>query len=317
VKSPQEQENLAASSTPCLALTVIGDEIGASLDDMISFCVENGVRRLDMRTVGGRNLLGMPLQEVAGISGKIGAAKLLVPTFASPLLKWASPGSKPAVGNVAFAFDPATSPVGDVLEHGCDVAGVLGAPKMRFFSFLRHDGFRPDGVLLNTIERLMDLSGAHATEMHLENEPACNLGSIAELADFFRRLPEMLSLFDAKRAFPIFPLPDIGSSYSMNQPPSDADIAVLAPHIKIIHLKDRRDGQTVPFGDGEIPWARELERLLKDVIRPPAVHESQIGLRPEVIASIETQCPQNARESTARSIEGLRRIAREIGIEVI
>jgi len=39
---------------PRLALAVIGDEIGPSLAEMISFCAEHDVRRLDMRTVGGR-----------------------------------------------------------------------------------------------------------------------------------------------------------------------------------------------------------------------------------------------------------------------
>ena len=36
-------------SLPRLALAVIGDEIGPSLDEMISFCAEHEVRRLDMR----------------------------------------------------------------------------------------------------------------------------------------------------------------------------------------------------------------------------------------------------------------------------
>lgn len=291
-------------TSPRLALTVIGDEIGPSLDEMLSFCAENGVTRLDMRTVDGRNLLGMSLAEVAAIAARIDAAKIRVPTFVSPLLKWAAPGKEAAAGKVDFAFDPATCPAEDVLEYGCDVAGVLGAPKMRIFSFLRHDGFRAKD-LLPAIERLMDLSGMHVTEMHLENEPVCNLGSIAELADFFRALPEMLAIVHDARILPIQPLPDIGNSYGMNQPPSDADIAVVAKHAKMIHLKDRRDGKTVPLGDGDVPWAKELDRLLKGVQEP------------EILASIETHCPGNAREATARSVEGLRRIAREIGVEVV
>ena len=44
---------------PRLQLSVIGDEIGPSLDEMISFAHEHGLQRLDMRTVGGRNLLSM------------------------------------------------------------------------------------------------------------------------------------------------------------------------------------------------------------------------------------------------------------------
>src|SRR5476651_2784800 len=49
---------------PRLALAVIGDEVGPSLSEMISFCGENGLSRLDMRTVDGRNLLGMTLKEI-------------------------------------------------------------------------------------------------------------------------------------------------------------------------------------------------------------------------------------------------------------
>ena len=54
-------------SLPRLALAVIGDEIGPSLDEMISFCGENQVRRLDMRTVEGRNLLGMSLEDLTTV----------------------------------------------------------------------------------------------------------------------------------------------------------------------------------------------------------------------------------------------------------
>ena len=89
--------------------------------------------------------------------------------------------------------------------------------------------------------------------------------------------------------------------------PSDADIATLAPLTTAIHLKDRNleARHTVPLGDGDVPWPAELERLLSGV---------QV---PEVLASIETHCPQNAREATARSIEGLRRIAKEVGVEIV
>ena len=74
-------------SLPRLALAVIGDEIGPSLDEMISFCSEHEVSRLDMRTVDGKNLLGMTLKEGGAIARRIEQAGLTVPTFVSPLLK--------------------------------------------------------------------------------------------------------------------------------------------------------------------------------------------------------------------------------------
>ena len=118
-------------SLPRLALAVIGDEISPSLDEMISFCTEHQVRRLDMRTVDGRNLLGMSLQEGGSIARRIEAAGLSVPTFVSPLLKWPAPGKEGADGKVDFAFDPADCPADDPLVHAFDMATVLGAERIR------------------------------------------------------------------------------------------------------------------------------------------------------------------------------------------
>src|SRR6516164_275264 len=109
-------------SLPRLALAVIGDEIGPSLDEMISFCAENAVRRLDMRTVD-----GMKLDEVRVIRQRLDRAGIAVPTFVSPVLKWAAPGRGPTGGKVDFAFDPSQCPAADPLTHAFDVATALGA----------------------------------------------------------------------------------------------------------------------------------------------------------------------------------------------
>ncbi len=93
----------------------------------------------------------------------------------------------------------------------------------------------------------------------------------------------------------------------MGQPPTDEQIAGLAPMVDLIHLKDRdfEARRTVPLGDGKVPWAMELQRLLKGVSGP------------EVVASMETHCPQDGRNATARSVAALRRIAGEIGVEIV
>lgn len=297
---------------PRLALAVIGDEIGPSLSEMLSFCDENDVRRLDMRTVDGRNLLGMTLDEVNAIGSQIRAAGIIVPTFVSPVLKWAAPGRAPAGGKVDFAFDPATCPSEDVLAHAFDVAIVLGARRIRVFSFLRYPGFQLRHLDAG-MGRLMDLAGRSEVIIEVENEPVCNIGSLAELAAYFAEVVEESAL--EVKASPgrepptrLFrPLVDIGNSWSMGQPPSDADIATLGPLVDLIHLKDRdfEAKRTVPLGDGEVPWAKELTRLLSHVKAP------------EVVASLETHCPQDGRNATAKSVAALRRIAGEIGVEIV
>ena len=108
---------------PSLALAFIGDEVGPSLPEMISFCRENDLSRLDMRTVDGRNLLGMTLAEVETIAATLRKEGIEVPCFVSPVLKWAAPGKEQATGKVDFAFDPTTCPVADPLAPDCRERG--------------------------------------------------------------------------------------------------------------------------------------------------------------------------------------------------
>jgi sugar phosphate isomerase/epimerase len=285
-------------SLPHIALSVIGDEVGASLDEMISFAEENDLSRLDMRTVDGRNLLGMSLEEVRDIAYTLHDADIEVPCFVSPVLKWAAPGKAAAGGKVDFAFDPRTCPTGDPIGHAFDIANVLGAPRLRVFSHLRYPGFAAHDIEI-AVGRLAALGAHHDVFVEMENEPVCNVGSVAELAAFFRDLSDVPDY--------LRPLVDIGNSWSMGEPPKADDIQLLAPHVDLIHIKDRdlTAKRGVPVGDGGVPWAMELKRLLQGVTAE------------EVVASLETHCPQDGRNATARSVANLRRIAGEIGAELV
>jgi sugar phosphate isomerase/epimerase len=328
---------------PRLALSVIGDEIGPSLEEMISFAHEQGLKRLDMRTVGGRNLLGMPKEEIIRISRTLEKAGLTVPTFVSPLFKWPAAGKSAAAGKVDFAFDPKECPAEDIVDHAIEIAVILGAPHMRIFSYLRHHRFRPGDLTQGKdFTKLMSLAGHYDISIQLENEPVCNIGNVAELRAFFdpkeeapaeaglevdmpaRETVEELVVEekveqeaeeevvdprekDREVVLYLRPLVDIANAWATGERPSDDDIASLAPLVTAIHLKDRdlAASRTVPLGDGNVPWPAELKRLLGGVKAK------------EVLASIETHCPQDSRNATARSIAGLRRIASEIGVEIV
>jgi sugar phosphate isomerase/epimerase len=330
---------------PRLALSVIGDEIGPSLEEMISFAHEHGLKRLDMRTVDGRNLLGMKKEEIIKISRALEKAGLTVPTFVSPLFKWPAAGKSAEAGKVDFAFDPKECPAEDIIDHAIEIAVILGAPHMRIFSYLRHRRFRRGHLTGGkAFTKLMSLAGHYDISIQLENEPVCNIGNVAELRAFFDPKEEepaeegleedMLALEmvdgvmveemveveeeeeeelvdprdkDKEVVIYLRPLVDIANAWATGEQPSDDDIASLAPLVTAIHLKDRdlAANRTVPLGDGNVPWPAELRRLLGGVTTG------------EVLASIETHCPQDSRNATARSIAGLRRIAAEIGVEVV
>src|SRR5215471_2415730 len=177
---------------PRLQLSVIGDEIGPSLDEMISFAHEHGLTRLDMRTVGGRNLLAMKTEEVIQISRTLENAGITVPAFVSPMFKWQAPRVRTTSGRtkVDFAFEPSQCPVEDWVAQAMQIAVILGAPHMRIFSYLRYGGFHPVDLfaVANDLNKLLGLAGHYDITLQLENEPVCNVGNIAELAAFFRKM---------------------------------------------------------------------------------------------------------------------------------
>jgi sugar phosphate isomerase/epimerase len=306
---------------PRLALSVIGDEIGPTLDEMISFAHEHGLKRLDMRTVNGRNLLAMTKEEVIAISRRLEKEGISVPSFVSPMFKWLAPGKTPSGAKVDFPFNPIECPVKEVVTHAMQIAVILGAPHMRIFSYLRYDGFKPEDLweLSDDFGKLMGLAGHYDITLQLENEPVCNIGNIAELAYLFtpreadpdeeteeEEFEEDSGDPNSSQIY-LRPLVDIANAWATGEKPSDADIGTLAPLTTAIHLKDRdlAAGRTVPLGEGDVPWPAELRRLL-----------SGVQAR-EVLASIETHCPHDARSATAKSLTGLRRIAAEIGVEIV
>lgn len=302
---------------PRLQLSVIGDEIGPTLDEMISFAHEHGLKHLDMRTVGGRNLLAMKTDEVIQISLTLEKAGISVPAFVSPLFKWLPEGRVGTGATPDFGFDPAQCPEEEMIAHAMQIAVILGAPHLRMFSFLRFEGFKKKHVLQEDFSKLYGLASHYDVTLQLENEPVCNVGSIAELADFFRWYARVRHLAASEDEFEqrpvgeeeiyLRPLIDFANALAIGERASDADLDVLAPMATAIHLKDRdlKAGRSVPFGEGDVPWADELRRLLT---RAKA---------PEILASIETHCPGDARAATARAVANFRRIAAEIGVEVV
>ena len=280
---------------PRLMLAVIGDEVSPSLDEMIDFCVENGVDRLEMRTVGGRNLLGMELDEIAEIASRIHQSQLTVPSFISPVLKWPAPGQTAKGGKVDFAFDPDTCPTGDPFQHAFDICIMLGATRLRIFSWLKYDDYQP-GDLAGPLGQLCDLADEYGVDLQVENESVCNVGSIAEL-------DALMQTFSHRR---IRPLVDISNAYGLGAPPSIETFRSLAPRTDHISLKDRKlaERRTVPIGQGDVPFDKVLPVLLG-------------GTRSrEVLASIETHVPSDPRNATRQNVHALRHLAEHLGVEI-
>jgi sugar phosphate isomerase/epimerase len=267
------------------AISLIGDEVGGSLDDMIRFCGEHGLSRLELRTVGGRNLLGMTLDEVRPIARKVVDAGLGVPCFVSPILKWAMPGKTAAGGKVDFAFDPASCPAPDPMRHAFEIARLLGAPRMRIFSWLDFAGWSFDD-LAEPYARLCALAEAYDVDLLVENEPVCTVRTLAELRAAMDRFPHPR----------LRPLIDICNAIAARETPSEDDVRAMASRATLVHLKDYALGRrkVAAMGEGDIDWGRWLGLL--------------IAAMPGEVATLtlETHVPGDGWNATARSLAHVR-----------
>ena len=339
---------------PRLALSVIGDEIGPSLEEMISFAHEHGLKRLDMRTVDGRNLLGMKKDEIIRISRTLEKAGLTVPTFVSPLFKWPAAGKSTVAGKVDFAFDPKECPAEDIIDHAIEIAVILGAPHMRIFSYLRHRRFRPGDLTEGkAFIKLMSLASHYDISIQLENEPVCNIGNVAELRAFFDPKEEELRRRVRRLEEDMLALETVDGVMVEDRVEAEAEAeAKLKKRKKNWWIPGTRTGKPSfisgrsstsptpgrPANGRATTISPRLRRWSRRFISRTAIWRPTepcrwatatcrgrpnssacwAASRPsEVLASIETHCPQDSRNATARSIAGLRRIAAEIGVEIV
>src|SRR5438067_4860613 len=108
-------------------LGIITDEVDDDLGAALGHIRDWGLGAIELRTVGGRNLVSLPDEEVAEHAASVRAAGLRVACLASPFLKCPLKGGRPPID------DPFVVPGGyeehlKVLDRALDLAHRFGAP---------------------------------------------------------------------------------------------------------------------------------------------------------------------------------------------
>jgi sugar phosphate isomerase/epimerase len=270
-----------------VTLSIISDEIAPDIETAIRFAREHGLGHLDLRSLGGRNLIDIEDAALAALAGKLKAAGLTVACLASPLLKWLPPGmARPPQPHDAFGFDAGAVDEARSFRRCFEICDRLGIRRLRIFSYLAYDGFAP-ADLDRPLEALLALAERHDCELLLENEPVCNIRTAPALGGLVARIghPRLRALFD------------LGNMVVMDAAPAAAEIAALAPAIGYIHLKDWRPGiGMVPLGDGIADHRQALE-----IIGGRAALE-------RIPLALETHLPARGWEANVAALAALRRL---------
>jgi L-ribulose-5-phosphate 3-epimerase len=254
---------VAPASTRPIRLAAITDEFSPDVDVALDAMKSVGMTGIELRTIGGRNIVDLSDSEVARIAAAAAAREMEIVSIASPLLKCVLPNGPPVddrfqqdVFGSPFTFDDQPRLINRVLQ----IARLTGARIVRVFSYWRTvDPPRCEERIVTALRALAEEGSRHGVTIGLENEYACNVGTAEESARLLKRLPHpnLQLIWDPANALILgdTPYPD---GYQ------------LLPRERVlhVHVKDCivRDGRAVwgPIGEMGIDWRGQVRALKED-----------------------------------------------------
>lgn len=271
-----------------IEFSVITDEVSPDLDVALRFAASEGLSTVDVRSVGGVNVLSLERARQTAIARDIRAAGFRVGCFATPLLKWPARGRASDAAGDQFGFDARGRTTAELYDDAFAAAEILGTRNLRIFSLLTYDGFKladleaDFGALLARAEK-------YDMVVHAENEPVCNI----------RTVPDLIQLMRAWKHPRLRALLDIGNAHYTGAVPSADELAAIMPSVDQMHFKDYAGASHayVATGEGEVGYAQCL---------PPCLAAARGR---NLTLTIETHMPAAQPDATRRSLAALRRIA--------
>lgn len=225
-------------------LTGFADEISDDLETQLDTLGAEGIRHLELRAVWGKNVLKLSDDELAKVKQRLAQAGVGVSSIGSPI------GKIP----VTDPFEPHLRSFMRALH----VAGIMGAPYVRLFSFFIPEGKDPAAYrdeVLKRMGRLADAARPYGVTLLHENEK-----------HIYGDVPERcLDILQSVGSSNLRAAWDPANFVQCGVRPHTQGYEMLRPYIEYVHVKDSimETGQVLPAGqgDGEV---RETLRALKD-----------------------------------------------------
>ncbi len=213
-------------------LSGFADEISPDLETQIETLDAEGIRYLELRSVWGKNVLDLSDDELGQVRSALSEHGIGVSSVGSPI------GKIP----VKEEFGPHL----DRFRRALEVAGMMGAPYVRIFSFFIPEGEDPAGYRDEVLERMAALARAAVdsgiTLLH-ENEKEI-------YGDVPSRCYDILSSVNSPNLRAAW---DPANFVQCGVRPYTEGYDLLRPYVEYVHVKDALmdSGQVVPAGQGD------------------------------------------------------------------
>lgn len=243
-------------------ISAFADEAGGALEAQLAALKRNGISHIEMRMVNGKNASNLTVAEAVAVRAQLDAAGVTLSALGSPFGK--------------IRADEPFEPHFAQFQHALRLCKLLGATRMRIFSFYIPEGDDPAKYRAEVISRLgkmLDAAEEWGVRLLHENEKGI-YGDVAARCD------DLLRAFNGRLGC-IF---DPANFIQCHEQPLD-NFALLKDRIEYMHIKDAMlaDGSVVPSGkgDGNVP------AILKDM---PGCGDMILSLEPHltVFSGLET-----------------------------
>ena len=205
------------------------DEAGQAMTAQIAAMRRNRLAGPELRGVDGQNISDLSPQKAREVRAMLDDAGLRVRSLGSP------------IGKISLADDFAAHL--DKLRHTVELARILGADRIRMFSFYPKEGQAPEamrGQVFDQLGAMLDACEGSGVRLCHENEKGIYGDSAARCLDLLTNEKRLLGVFDP------------ANFVQCGQDTLEAWDR-LKDRIDYLHIKDAffADGRVVPAGCGE------------------------------------------------------------------
>lgn len=207
-----------------IRLCAFSDEANPSLQGQIDAMKRNGIALTELRSVAGKNVKDLTLDEAAQIKSSLDTAGISVWSIGSPL------------GKVDITTD-----IDDYLntvKHVCEIANVLGAKRIRMFSFF--GAYDHSENVYEYLRRIVEVGNQYGVMMCHENEKDIFGDTLERVMQIKQNVDGLKHVYDP-------------ANFLQCDQPAEQTLPALHAQTEYFHIKDviAATGEIVPAGCGD------------------------------------------------------------------
>lgn len=224
-----------------IRLSAFSDEAGKALDVQIEALKRNGISLTELRSVGGKNVKDLTLDEAREIKKQLDANGIGLSAIGSPIGKV----------DISVDFDAYL----DEVRHVCRLANIFETDRIRMFSFFH--AYDQREKVFDYLKRMVEVAAEFGVKLYHENEKKIYGDVLSRVLDLKDHVKGLYFVYDP-------------ANFLQVDEPADKTLEALHGISGYFHIKDVRSatGELVPagYGDGKIDTLVEMIAADRDTI---------------------------------------------------